>query len=772
MPTISNLPVLTTVTTATILLVVDPSTGVPTTKQTTFNVLTPFFENTIAVRSVAGKQGDVVLYYSDINGTPLIATSSTVGAIKPGTGLSVAGDGTLNVGGNVANLILSTSTPTINKQNDIWYDGNSGRLYVYYNYQWVDASPGINPTDSYTLTNNLSIIGNIPSISTTTGALVVSGGIGVSGNINFNGNLYQNGTLFNPYTGVTTGTFSIQNTSSSINSTTGALLVAGGAGIRGNLYVGGTIYGTLGGGASASYATSASNLINGTWTVYISNTGTLVLPNNLQVINTEIVNNIYVNTETITSSIVFPDNTVQKTAFNLNVTGSLLLTYPANLASSGPGNIAIGCYALSTNTNGYNNIALGYSALCSNTTGYNNLAIGCLSLAGSQTGFNNIAIGLCSLQNTAYGNNNIGLGQGSLNNNVPGSCNVGLGYNSLYRNIVGNNNFAVGACSLYSNTGGSNNLALGYGALYSNTTGCCNIAIGYRAGSGITTGVGNVVIGSYTATSIATNTGTMILADGNGSVKMGFTGTGALFIGPNINNFGSPGQILSSNGPGSSPTWINNSPGSSTTATNIAGGAQYEIPYQSAVGLTTFSNSIGFNGTSLIINASNLNNPIYSSANAVEAVGGVSVSGSGTITLNRNSYAYFDYGTIGTNAAGMRFFTVGSTTTQVGTFAIVQNTPNTGITTIPLYINTLSQVIIGLGGVTTLSATIGAMLTVNSLPVSITTSTASTSSQTGALVVNGGVGIGGNLYIGNNAYAGSKKLATQAFSAAMSIISM
>ena len=771
MPTISNLPVLTTVTTATILLVVDPSTGVPTTKQTTFNVLTPFFENTIAVRSVAGKQGDVVLYYSDINGTPLIATSSTVGAIKPGTGLSVAGDGTLNVGGNVANLILSTSTPTINKQNDIWYDGNSGRLYVYYNYQWVDASPGINPTDSYTLTNNLSIIGNIPSISTTTGALVVSGGIGVSGNINFNGNLYQNGTLFNPYTGVTTGTFSIQNTSSSINSTTGALLVAGGAGIRGNLYVGGTIYGTLG-GASASYATSASNLINGTWTVYISNTGTLVLPNNLQVINTEIVNNIYVNTETITSSIVFPDNTVQKTAFNLNVTGSLLLTYPANLASSGPGNIAIGCYALSTNTNGYNNIALGYSALCSNTTGYNNLAIGCLSLAGSQTGFNNIAIGLCSLQNTAYGNNNIGLGQGSLNNNVPGSCNVGLGYNSLYRNIVGNNNFAVGACSLYSNTGGSNNLALGYGALYSNTTGCCNIAIGYRAGSGITTGVGNVVIGSYTATSIATNTGTMILADGNGSVKMGFTGTGALFIGPNINNFGSPGQILSSNGPGSSPTWINNSPGSSTTATNIAGGAQYEIPYQSAVGLTTFSNSIGFNGTSLIINASNLNNPIYSSANAVEAVGGVSVSGSGTITLNRNSYAYFDYGTIGTNAAGMRFFTVGSTTTQVGTFAIVQNTPNTGITTIPLYINTLSQVIIGLGGVTTLSATIGAMLTVNSLPVSITTSTASTSSQTGALVVNGGVGIGGNLYIGNNAYAGSKKLATQAFSAAMSIISM
>ena len=89
-----------------------------------------------------------------------------------------------------------------------------------------------------------------------------------------------------------------------------------------------------------------------------------------------------------------------------------------------------------------------------------------------------------------------------------------------------------------------------------------------------------------------------------------------------------------------------------------------------------------------------------------------------------------------------------------------------------MYINTLSQVIIGLGGITTLSATTGAMLTVNSLPVSITTSTVSTSSQTGALVVNGGVGIGGNLYVGNNAYAGSKKLATQAFSAAMSIISM
>lgn len=86
MPTITNLPILTTATTATLVIVVDTD-GTPTTKRASFAQIQEYFSETVAVNSVAGKQGNVELYYTDINGTPLIATSSTVGAIRPGTSL-------------------------------------------------------------------------------------------------------------------------------------------------------------------------------------------------------------------------------------------------------------------------------------------------------------------------------------------------------------------------------------------------------------------------------------------------------------------------------------------------------------------------------------------------------------------------------------------------------------------------------------------------------------------------------------------------------------
>jgi hypothetical protein len=71
----------------------------------------------------------------------------------------------------------------------------------------------------------------------------------------------------------------------------------------------------------------------------------------------------------------------------------------------------------------------------------------------------------------------------------------------------------------------------------------------------MTTGVGNVVIGNYAGVAIATNTGTLVLSDGNGAVKMGFTSTGAMFVGSTITNFGASGQALLSNGPTAPPYW-------------------------------------------------------------------------------------------------------------------------------------------------------------------------------------------------------------------------
>jgi hypothetical protein len=331
MPTINNLPVLTTATTATVFLTVDDSTGVPTTKQATFGQLSTFFASSLAVNSVAGKQGDVVLYYTDIHGTPTIATTTTVGAVKVGSGLLVDDSGTISVGGNTAKLVKGTVAPNgnnPNEANDIWYDGNSGRLYVWYidpvqNYgSWVDASPGVKPSTSFTSTSFLNIT------NTTSNALGVSGGAVVNKDISVGGNVITTSIISPTGSGsnisinpdglgdlfITPSTqVYINDTATSVTTATGALVVKGGVGIGGNLNVGGLIKGVI---------TTATTLANGSWTVYISNTGTLVLPNNLQVINTEYVNNIVVNTETITSSIVFPDGSIQTRAFTSSTTAS------------------------------------------------------------------------------------------------------------------------------------------------------------------------------------------------------------------------------------------------------------------------------------------------------------------------------------------------------------------------------------------------------------------------------------------------------------------
>jgi len=401
MPTISNLPSLTTTTNNTIFLVVDESTGLPTSKKATFGQLSDYFNSTLAVRTVAGRQGDIVLTYTDINGTPKVATSSTVGAVKPGTGLSVAVDGTLSVGGSVALLIKSDVPPTGAKDNDIWYDGVSGRLYVYYNYAWVDASPGIKTPSTITATTQLTLISPLPSISTTTGALIVAGGAGIAGDLYVGSKVIASAIVANSIVGTTgsnanivvdpdgigdvyftTGTaVYINDTGTTISTATGALVVAGGVGIGGNLSVGGVIYGTV---------SSSTSLTNGTWTAYISSTGTLVLPNNLQVVNTEYVNNIVVNTETVTGSIVFPDNTRQTTAFSGTGTLVYQAVYATFLSSVNPAS-GLGVYVIDVPNsfvpNGDKSLDLGRSTLSFRTLYVNSASISAVTTSvGTTTG--------------------------------------------------------------------------------------------------------------------------------------------------------------------------------------------------------------------------------------------------------------------------------------------------------------------------------------------------------------------------------------------------
>ena len=80
------------------------------------------------------------------------------------------------------------------------------------------------------------------------------------------------------------------------------------------------------------------------------------------------------------------------------------------------------------------------------------------------------------------------------------------------------------------------------------------------------------------------------------------------------------GKVLSWNG--SSFTWA--SAPAATSATNISGGAQYQIPFQSGVGATTFSSVLTFNSSTNTIGTTNIT--------ATGTIGGATITATGVLT--------------------------------------------------------------------------------------------------------------------------------------------
>ena len=84
------------------------------------------------------------------------------------------------------------------------------------------------------------------------------------------------------------------------------------------------------------------------------------------------------------------------------------------------------------------------------------------------------------------------------------------------------------------------------------TTGNCNTLIGRNSGTAITTGSCNTIVGSFAgSTTLANN---VVLADGAGNIKLQINENGAVGVGTTP-SFGTSGQVLTSSGTGSAPTW-------------------------------------------------------------------------------------------------------------------------------------------------------------------------------------------------------------------------
>jgi len=245
----------------------------------------------------------------------------------------------------------------------------------------------------------------------------------------------------------------------------------------------------------------------------------------------------------------------------------------------------------------------------------------------------------------------------------------------------------------------------------------------------------------------------------------------------------STGSILMSNGV--IPIWTASAAISvaiAGTATNIGGGATYQIPYQSSTGTTTFSSNFTYNNATLSIKNSTVST--NTSSGALTVAGGVGIAGDvfigGSLQVNGTSTwvntANLDVtdanitiakGSINAAASNGAGITVeGPAAKPQIYYASTDDSWNinkplnltAGIAAVSTVTGTLRvNGGAGIGGDLfagslrgPLTGTVGAG-TKNSggfTTILATSAQVSTGTSTGAVVVTGGVGIGGDLYVG------------------------
>jgi hypothetical protein len=476
-------------------------------------------------------------------------------------------------------------------------------------------------------------------------------------------------------------------------------------------------------------------------------------------------------------------------------------------------NVSIGNRALTSDAGGINNIAIGSCAICSNGGGTQNVAIGYAALNKNTSGSSNLAIGCYALCVNTQGCNNIALGAYALRSNTTGCNNIAIGCQALAATTNGLYNIALGQCSLFNNTVGTGNTVVGQRAGVNISTGCCNLILGSCSGASLSGGSFNVILGNYSGAAMAASNCKIAIADQAGNLRMFFTSTGAVSFNTST-DFGSSGYILSSNGDGSPPSWASASTilsGSATTATNLTGGTQNQIPYQTAAGATSFfgPGTVGqilvSGGTSTAPTYTNtatlqvgfatnvlggsVGQVLYQAASGATGFVGPGTSGQLLMSQGAGAPVYANTATIvvgnaynATSATNVIGGTIGQLVYQTGLNATGFVGPGTagqilvsGGAGAPVYTNTASIQVAqatnllggaagrvpyqtasgatafsaaGTAGTVLVSGGTGSPVFQNTLTLAGTT--VATSTQTGAFQVAGGAGIGGKLYVGGN----------------------
>jgi hypothetical protein len=343
---------------------------------------------------------------------------------------------------------------------------------------------------------------------------------------------------------------------------------------------------------------------------------------------------------------------------NLTLGGTLDLSSPPAIGGTSPNT---GAFTTLTSTNDAtihglivgkgggsvsNNTVLGVTALDSNTTGQQNVAIGINALTTATTANNQTAVGYQALR-LSTASDNTAVGSTALQSNSTGGGNVAMGFQTLTANTTGGSNTAIGRHALITNSTGSNLTAIG------------NHAGAYETGSNA------LYIDAYDRTNTAGDkAGALLYGTFNStpsSQTLTINGQVTLPYQLNLNatlaltgSAGSSGQVLTSAGAGSTPTWTTPTVGititddtttnatrylafTSATSGSITGQnvASTKLQFNPSTGVltaTTFSGA----GTSLTGTASSLTAGAV--ANALTAGTGLTATatynGSAAITFN------------------------------------------------------------------------------------------------------------------------------------------
>lgn len=301
-----------------------------------------------------------------------------------------------------------------------------------------------------------------------------------------------------------------------------------------------------------------------------------------------------VNLETANTNVPFTATGDTVTLDFFNAQGNILLGNSGASLAGGTANVSLGRDALSSVTTGTGNIGVNFAALGDVTTGANNIAIGVNCLRELETGSDNIGIGTFSL-NTATGSSNTSIGNSSLDSLVDGSGNVAIGqaagsnyegsesnnicisndgvlgesdairigrsspaspaHTSAYLGGVYNSTVAESAVVGVAANGRLSNLGFGTSGQVLTSNGAGASPTWQAAGSSGTVTSTSVVSANGFSGSVAnpTTTPAITMSTTVGTNQPIYSSGGAL-SGAGV---GSNGQVFTSNGGGSPPSWQN-----------------------------------------------------------------------------------------------------------------------------------------------------------------------------------------------------------------------